>query len=149
MIWTAGHPLQNGKYIIQTVIGRGFSGIIYEALQAPFDRSVAIKTPKNDPDSEKFVQRLLEEGRLLTYLARDPHPHIVGVRDRFQEGEIHCLVMDFFARRNPVPASETSGGTAGDRCCAIHSADWRRLGRVASFGTNPLRCPTPQHHPES
>ena len=95
MIWTAGHPLQNGKYIIEAVIGQGFSGIIYKAREASFACPVAIKTPKPDPNSEKFIQRLLEEGRLLTDLARDPHPHIVGIRDRFQEGAIHCLLMDF------------------------------------------------------
>jgi len=95
MVWTAGHALQNGKYIIEAVLGRGYSGITYKALYVPLNCLVAIKTPKRDPDSAKFVQRLIQEGQLLARLARDPHPHIVGFRDRFQDGEAHCLVMDF------------------------------------------------------
>jgi len=95
MVWTAGHRLQNGQYVIEAVLGRGYSGIVYKALHVPLDRLVAVKTPKSNPDSEKFVQRLLEEGRLLARLSRHPHPHMVGICDRFQEGEIHCLVMNF------------------------------------------------------
>ena len=94
MVWSAGHLLQGGQYAIEAVLGRGYSGIVYKALDVPRDRTVAIKTPKSDADG-KFSQRLLEEGRLLARLAGDPHPHIVGICDRFQEGETHCLVLDF------------------------------------------------------
>jgi serine/threonine protein kinase len=63
---------------------------------------VVIKTPdetlKFDPNYPKFVERFIKEGRLLAKLWAEPHPHIVRVTDLFEEGNTHCLVMDFISR---------------------------------------------------
>ncbi|HEY9650453.1 MAG TPA: serine/threonine-protein kinase, partial [Coleofasciculaceae cyanobacterium] len=99
MNWAKGQELQNGRYIIEKVLGRGGFGITYKAQHTFLNYDVVIKTPnedvKFDPDYAKYVERFIKEGRMLAQLSNDPHPHIVRISDLFQEGDTHCLVMDF------------------------------------------------------
>lgn len=119
MVWATGTQLQSGKYIIEAILGQGGFGITYKALHVPLEHQVVIKTPnehlKHDPEYDKYVTRFIQEGQILARLSRDPHPHIVGVRDLFTEDETHCLVMDFVPgenlfelvkRRGAVPEAE-------------------------------------------
>ncbi|OKH39938.1 serine/threonine protein kinase [Nostoc calcicola FACHB-389] len=104
MPWTTGQRLQGGKYVIEQVLGRGGFGITYKALHVELNQTVVIKTPNeylsHDPEYEKYIERFIQEGRILALLSQDPHPHIVGVIDLFKEGSIHCLVMDFVPGEN-------------------------------------------------
>lgn len=119
MPWIAGQQLQGGKYVIEKVLGLGGFGITYKALQVELNRLVVIKTPNehlsHDPEYEKYIARFIKEGKILARLSQDPHPHIVGVIDLFQEGNTHCLVMEFVEgetlfevvkRRGALPANE-------------------------------------------
>jgi tRNA A-37 threonylcarbamoyl transferase component Bud32 len=119
MVWVAGQQLQNGKYQIETVLGKGGFGITYKALQFPLEQQVVIKTLnesyRRKPDYDKYVERFIKEGQILARLSEDPHPNIVGVIDLFQEGEIYCLVMDYIdgetlfdlvKRRGALPETE-------------------------------------------
>jgi serine/threonine-protein kinase len=45
MTLVTGQKLQNGKYIIQQILGQGGFGITYKALQVYLNRPVVIKTP--------------------------------------------------------------------------------------------------------
>jgi tRNA A-37 threonylcarbamoyl transferase component Bud32 len=104
MPWIAGQQLQGGKYVIEQVLGQGGFGITYKALHVELKRIVVIKTPNeflsHDPEYEKYIDRFIEEGQILARLAEDPHPHIVGVIDSFEEGATHCLVMYFVPGEN-------------------------------------------------
>lgn len=104
MTWVTGQELQNGKYIIQQVLGQGGFGITYRALQVNLKRSVVIKTPneylQNDPEYDKYIEKFIAEGQLLARLSKDPHPHIVGIIELFQESNIYCLVMEFISGEN-------------------------------------------------
>lgn len=104
MTWVQGQELQNGKYIIQQVLGQGGFGITYQALQVNLNRSVVIKIPNEylqyDPEYKKYIEKFITEGQLLARLSKDSHPHIVGVIELFQEGNIHCLVMEFISGEN-------------------------------------------------
>ncbi|NET11473.1 MAG: protein kinase, partial [Okeania sp. SIO1H6] len=42
--WKSGKQLQNGKYIIQDLLGIGGFGITYRALEQSSNQLVAIKT---------------------------------------------------------------------------------------------------------
>ncbi|NER26369.1 MAG: serine/threonine protein kinase [Symploca sp. SIO1C4] len=99
MVWKEGQELQAGKYIIGKVLGQGGFGITYQALHTTLNQQVVIKTPneylQHDPDYDKYVKRFIKEARLIAKLSQDPHPHIVRVSDLFNEGETHCLVMEF------------------------------------------------------
>lgn len=98
-MWADGQRLHNGLYRIESTLGRGGFGITYKALHTNLEQYVVIKTPdetlKFDPNYPKFVERFIKEGRLLARLWAEPHPHIVRVTDLFEEGDTHCLVMDF------------------------------------------------------
>jgi serine/threonine-protein kinase len=99
MNWAQGQQLQNGKYVIEKVLGRGGFGITYKARHTILNYDVVIKTPnedvKSDPDYAKYVKRFIKEGEMLAQLSNDQHPHIVEIRELFREGDSHCLVMDF------------------------------------------------------
>ncbi|MGI0501109.1 SUMF1/EgtB/PvdO family nonheme iron enzyme [Limnospira platensis] len=104
MYWPNGHSLQNGKFTIETVLGQGGFGITYKALHRGFNAAVVIKTPnaflRHDPDYAKYVQRFIREAQILAQLERDPNPHIVRVKDLFEESDSHCLVMEFIEGQN-------------------------------------------------
>jgi serine/threonine protein kinase len=99
MAWAAGHKLQNGRYVIQEVLGQGGFGITYRVLHVRLDTDVVIKTPnehlKHDPDYAEYVSRFIKEGRRMERFSQRSHPHVVRVRDLFEEGDVHCMVMDF------------------------------------------------------
>ncbi len=99
MNWAQGQELQNGRYVIEKVLGRGGFGITYKARHTFLNYDVVIKTPnedvKSDPNYDRYVDRFIREGQMLAQLSNDPHPHIVRISDLFREGDIHCLVMDF------------------------------------------------------
>ncbi len=99
MVWTNGYQLQSRDYRIERVLGQGGFGITYKARHLNLDQDFVIKTPnehlKFDPDYPKFVDRFIKEGQRIAKLCTNPHPHIVRVFDLFQEGDTHCLVMDF------------------------------------------------------
>ncbi|MCT7986761.1 bifunctional serine/threonine-protein kinase/formylglycine-generating enzyme family protein [Laspinema sp. A4] len=99
MFWPDGHTLQNGKLVIERVLGQGGFGITYKAIHRGFNAPVVIKTPnaylRNDPEYPKYVQRFIREAQTLAQLEQNPHPNIVRVKDLFEEGDAHCLVMEF------------------------------------------------------
>lgn len=99
MVWPDGKLLHGGKYQIERILGPGGFGITYKARHTQLNQDVVIKTPdetlKIEPDYPKYVQRFIQEGRVLAQLCKEPHPHIVRVIDLFPEGDTHCLVMDF------------------------------------------------------
>ena len=113
MTLVTGQKLQNGKYIIQQVLGQGGFGITYQALQVNLKRSVVIKTPneylQHDPDYDKYIEKFIAEGQILAELSKDPHSHIVGIIELFQEGNTHCLVMEFIPGENLFQAVKRRG----------------------------------------
>lgn len=113
MPWTAGQRLQGGKYVIEKVLGQGGFGITYKALHVELNQTVVIKTPNeylsHDPEYEKYIERFIQEGRILARLSKDPHPHIVRVIDLFREGATHYLVMDFVEGENLFEAVKHRG----------------------------------------
>ncbi|MEA5579119.1 serine/threonine protein kinase [Anabaena sp. UHCC 0451] len=119
MAWAIGQVLKSGDYVIEQILGQGGFGITYKALQVNLNRPVVIKTPNeflhHDPEYDKYIERFKSEGQILAHLSQDPHPHIVGVIELFQEDNIYCLVMEFVPgenlfqlvkRRGALPAAE-------------------------------------------
>lgn len=113
MTWEKGQELQGGKYVIEQILGQGGFGITYRALQVNLNRPVVIKTPNEylnyDPEYDKYIKRFIAEGRTLGRLSQEPHPHIVGVIELFQEGNTHCLVMEFVPGENLFQAVKRRG----------------------------------------
>jgi tRNA A-37 threonylcarbamoyl transferase component Bud32 len=113
MVWSVDQLLQNGKYKIQEILGQGGFGITYKALHRQLGQSVVIKTPNEslhrEPDYEKYVERFIKEGQTLARLSQNSHAHIVRVIDLFQEGNIHCLVMDYVPGNNLMDVVSQKG----------------------------------------
>lgn len=118
MPWIAGQRLQGGKYVIGQVLGQGGFGITYKALHVELNRQVVIKTPneylRHDHEYKKYIERFIREGQTLAQLSQDPHPHIVGVIDLFEEGSTHCLVMNFVSGENLFEAVRRRGALPED-----------------------------------
>ncbi|MCT7970246.1 serine/threonine-protein kinase [Laspinema sp. D1] len=99
MVWPNGYQLQSRDYVIEKVLGQGGFGITYKARHLNLDEHFVIKTPhehlKDEPDYPKYVDRFIKEAQRIVKVCKNPHPHIVRVFDLFQEGDTHCMIMDF------------------------------------------------------
>ncbi len=115
-----GAALQNGKYIIDTVLGQGGFGITYEAEQVSLGRKVAVKEffmkdicNRDESTShvsvpsvgskelvEKFRQKFVREAKMIAAL---DHEHIVKIHDVFEENGTAYYVMEYLG-----------GGSLGD-----------------------------------
>jgi serine/threonine protein kinase/WD40 repeat protein len=87
-------PDRLGDFKIIREIGRGGMGMIYEAVQEPFRRRVALKTIRGDyahqsPDSE---ERFLREQAVLAKLH---HTHIVPIFAAGKEGPLWYYAMEY------------------------------------------------------
>jgi serine/threonine protein kinase/WD40 repeat protein len=90
----AAVPDRLGDFTVVREIGRGGMGMIYEAIQEPFRRRVALKTIRADyahhsPDSE---ERFLREQAVL---ARLHHTHIVPIFAAGKEGPLRYYAMEY------------------------------------------------------
>ena len=120
MVWQTGHLLNNGKYEILEVLGRGGFGLTYKARNQDLDMEVVIKTPdilqKRDIEYEEYVKQFQAEGRKLAKFSQTPHPHIVRVWDIFMEGQVPCLVMDFIQGQTLMEKVKTQGKLSEAEC---------------------------------
>jgi serine/threonine protein kinase len=84
----------DGRFEIKRMIARGGMGKIYEAIQQPLGRSVAIKvmdlgySAELDPD---FAKRFFLEASTS---ARLSHPNTVRIFDYGQVGDVYYIVME-------------------------------------------------------
>ena len=99
MFWNQGQLIHNGKYRIEQYLGGGGFALTYLATHIKLNHWVVIKTPnlnvQNDPDYPKYVEKFIKEGQILARVCADSHPHIVQVRDLFEENNHHYLVMQY------------------------------------------------------
>lgn len=120
-----GMTLQNGKYIIERVLGAGGFGITYYARHTSLDQHYAIKeffidgrcvrnTMRHtvnlqgiEPDMfEKYRKKFTEEAQTLAKL---DHPNIVRVIDVFEENETSYIVMPFIEGKTLENLVEKNG----------------------------------------
>jgi serine/threonine-protein kinase len=87
----ASGTLLNGRYLLETELGRGGMGVIYRAQDTLLQRPVAVKmVNKEDLGSEGHL-RLLREAQAA---ARLNHPNIVAVHDAGEAGGQSFVVME-------------------------------------------------------
>jgi serine/threonine protein kinase len=115
--------LIDGRYLVQSVLGRGGMGVVYAGLHEKLGRSVAIKVlgmgVAGDPVA---VKRFLREARTASQLT---HGNIVDVSDLGQlpdgrpylvmakmEGEDFAVVLNKYGPRTPKRTAELLAGAA-------------------------------------
>ncbi len=82
-------PQQLGPYRIVRPLGQGGMGAVYEAVQEPIGRRVAVKVllPQHAQDRDA-VHRFFNEARAVNLIE---HPSIVQVSDFVQEAGRTCV----------------------------------------------------------
>lgn len=81
-----------GEYRIIREIGRGGMGVVYEAVQEPLGRQVALKVITDDLTQATRVDRFQREARIASKLH---HSHIVPVFDYGTQQHLHYYAMQF------------------------------------------------------
>ncbi len=109
-------PLQSGSYLknryrIESVLGQGGMGAVYEAFDVNLGVKVAVK--ENLFTTEEYARQFRREATILASLR---HPNLPRVTDHFViEGEGQYLVMDFIEgmdlrerleKGGPIPEEE-------------------------------------------
>jgi serine/threonine-protein kinase len=80
------------RYRIQTLLGFGGMGEVYDAYDERLERAVAVKIlPLARSRSEEHIERFQRQADVAT---RIPHPGIVQIYDSGIDGEIHYIVME-------------------------------------------------------
>ena len=95
--WKTGQKLNNGKYIVNEILGSGGFGVTYKITEAKTDKLFALKTlnieARSRADFKQLQTKFINEAIAL---ASCPHPNIVRVYPQvFQEGELWCMVMEY------------------------------------------------------
>ena len=94
--WEPNQPIQNGRFIIQKVLGGGGFGVTYSAIEYPMGKLVVIKTLKpqqqSQPDFNRRQLNFVNEGMRL---ATCNHPHIVRAREFIDENGLLGMVMEY------------------------------------------------------
>src|ERR1700682_3926214 len=89
-------PEKIGKYVIQSVLGKGAMGVVYKAFDPHIERVVAIKTVRKDlvdPDlAAQFMGRFKNEARAA---GRLHHPNIVGVYEYGEDDKVAFIAMEY------------------------------------------------------
>jgi len=82
-----------GDFRVDSFIGAGAMGRVYQGTQLSVDRTVAIKVLPDDLAANKgFVARFLQEARLA---ARVEHPAVVRIYSAGETGGIYYIAMQF------------------------------------------------------
>ena len=109
-----------GRYRLESSIGKGNFGEVYRATQLALDRPVALKLLNADvePDSEE-MERFRQEGIAA---CRIDHPNAVAVLDlSFTASGIPYLVMELLEGHSLLDELKRKGRLAPERCAEILS----------------------------
>lgn len=122
---TAGSTLQNGKYILNTVLEQAGFGATYQAICTRSEQPVVIQTLREDlrqqPEFARVKQHFLEEANQL---AKCQHSNLVKTIDVFEELDSPFLVTNQVSGRTLAEIVQSSGALAESQ--ALHAI--RQLG---------------------
>ena len=93
---TAGTPLQNGKYVVEQVLGQSGLSMTLRVTQTQLNQPAIIKTLQPDSqlpiDLAQLKQRFSAE---VQRFAQCQHPGLVRIQDFFEEINLPFVVMDY------------------------------------------------------
>lgn len=95
-LWIPNQPLQNGRFIIQKILGSGGFGVTYSAIEYDTGKLFVIKTLNQQQQSQAdFQQRQVNFVNEALRLAKCSHPHIVQVYEVIEEDRLWGMVMEY------------------------------------------------------
>ena len=129
------HPARFGPYRVLGLIDHGGMGEVYEAVEEPLGRRVAIKTLRRDVSNPSLLQRFDRERRIL---ARLHHTNVVPIYATGSEGDLLYFAMPYL-----------TGASLGQVIRTARSRD--PSGKTASSSTfedlvREAHSQTPSHH---
>jgi serine/threonine-protein kinase len=122
-----------GRYRIVRSIGQGGMGNVYEALQKPLDRRVALKLLRADSERDpQFRKRFLLEASVSAKLS---HPNTITMLDygSTESGQLY-IVMELLTGRTLSRAMQTDGPFGPARAVHIARQVARSLREAHSIG---------------
>jgi serine/threonine protein kinase len=90
--FAAGYQLENGRYVVESLLGGGGMGNVYKAKDTRLNRVVALKVLHADLVSHPTARRRMT--REAEALARVTHPNVVQIFDVFDHPPHLILVLD-------------------------------------------------------
>ena len=88
-------PEKIGKYVVQSILGKGATGLVYRGFDPGIKRPVALKAITKsllDPaDLDYVISRFRHEAEAVGRLT---HPRIAAIYDFIETDEIACIVME-------------------------------------------------------
>ena len=102
MSLTAGSTLQNGKYLIQTLLHQSDADVSYQATHTILNQPVVIQTLNSSLRQSPRFEMLRQQ--FLATVRQSTGPVIV--RDCFEEDEMPYVVVEPIAGRFPIKLSE-------------------------------------------
>lgn len=112
-----GRAIDNGKYIVEKLIGEGGMGKVYRGRNTRTESPVAIKTLiPNLVSDESLVQRFEIEAKAASNLS---HPNTISIYDFGREGDVLFMVMELLTGESLDALMTREGALAPDRVVPI------------------------------
>lgn len=125
-----------GPYQVLRELGRGGMGIVYEAIERPLDRRVALKVlPFSSSTDKPLADRLLHEARIV---ARLDHPHIVKVHGSGEVEGVPFIAFQLIDGHSLRPQSDLSGSASGSGSDSV-ARRWERLATLGRDAASALQ----------
>ncbi|HXY33035.1 MAG TPA: serine/threonine-protein kinase [Planctomycetaceae bacterium] len=140
-------PARLGEFRIVREIPGGGMGRVYEAIQEPLGRRVAVKTIRGDRLSPQVRARFLREQTVLASLHQT---HIVPIHTAGQSGELQYFVMPYIEGVTLHQIVETvkleHSQSPGARTPTVAKLASRRLDSTVLGGGNGTTAPPADRH---
>ncbi|TAF03518.1 MAG: serine/threonine protein kinase, partial [Nostocales cyanobacterium] len=95
-LWHPNQHLNNGRFIIQKVLGSGGFGVTYSVREKTTYKLFVLKTLNHiQQNKQNFKQLQVKFVNEALRLAKCSHPHIVKVYEVIQEDGLWCMVMEY------------------------------------------------------
>jgi eukaryotic-like serine/threonine-protein kinase len=95
-LWQANQCVNNGRFIIQTVLGSGGFGVTYSVREVFTNKIFVIKTLNHIQQGKvNFQQQQVKFVNEALRLAKCSHPHIVKVYEVIEEDGLWGMVMEY------------------------------------------------------
>lgn len=114
------NALKIGRYLLDSKLGEGASGVVYRAYDPVMDRDVAIKSVKADVlTPEQITNAILEFHHEAKVAGKYAHEYIVTIYDIINDGGLDHIVMEYVPGRSVMDYMIAVGPLEIDETLAI------------------------------